>query len=104
MLHSGSNLRRPDRWHSQSRKSEIRLQAYGFTSSPILAALVFAKQRGVDVVVILDKSNDRASSGRRRSRSGADVVARAGVPVFIDDRPAIAHNKVIIVDRRIVLI
>jgi phospholipase D len=73
-------------------QSQIRLQAYGFTSLPILTALVSAKHRGVDVIVILDKSDDRASSGR--SGSGAEFVARAGIPVFVDYRPAIAHNKV----------
>ena len=82
-------------------QSQIRLQAYGFTSLPILTALVSAKHRGVDVVVILDKSDDRASSGR--SGSGAEFVARAGIPVFIDYRPAIAHNKVIVIDRHMVV-
>jgi len=82
-------------------ESEIRLQAYGFSSLPILSALVSASRRGVDVVVILDKSGDRASSGR--SGSGAEFVARAGIPVLIDYRPAIAHNKVIVVDRHIVV-
>lgn len=52
----------------------------------------------MDVVAILDKSDDRASSG-----GGAEFVGRAGVPVFIDYRPAIAHNKVIVVDRHIVV-
>jgi len=80
---------------------QIRLQAYGFTSPPILRALVSAKQRGVDVVVILDKSDDGASSGR--SPSGAGFVARAGILIFIDFRPAIAHNKVIVVDQHIVV-
>jgi phospholipase D len=82
-------------------QSEIRLQAYGFSSSPILSALVSAKRRGVDAVVILDKSDDRASPGR--SGNGAEFVAHAGIPVFIDYRPAIAHNKVIVVDRHIVV-
>lgn len=82
-------------------QSEIRLHAYGFTSSPILSALVSAKQRGVDVVVILDKSDDRISSGP--SGSAAGFVARAGIPVFIDYRPAIAHNKVIVVDKHTVV-
>jgi phospholipase D len=81
--------------------SEIRLQAYGFTSLPILSALVSAKRRGVDVVVILDKSDDRASSDR--GGSAAEFVSRAGIPVFIDYRPAIAHNKVIVVDKRTVV-
>ena len=79
-------------------QSQIRLQAYGFTSLPILTALVSAKGRGVDVVAILDKSDDRASSG-----GGAEFVVRAGIPVFIDYRPAIAHNKVIVVDKHIVV-
>lgn len=55
----------------------------------------------MDVVVILDKSDDRASSGR--GPTGAEVVARAGIPVFIDYRPAIAHNKVIVIDKHIVV-
>src|SRR5438309_6038372 len=30
-------------------------------------------------------------------------MANAGVPVWIDDAPAIAHNKIIVIDRRIVI-
>jgi phosphatidylserine/phosphatidylglycerophosphate/cardiolipin synthase-like enzyme len=37
-------------------KSEIRVQAYGFTSEPIAMALVEARGRGIDVAIILDKS------------------------------------------------
>jgi phosphatidylserine/phosphatidylglycerophosphate/cardiolipin synthase-like enzyme len=66
-----------------------------------LTALVAAKRRGVDVVVILDKTDERTSSDR--NNSGAEFVARAGIPVFIDYRPAIAHNKVIVVDQHIVV-
>ena len=55
----------------------------------------------MDVIVILDKSDDRASFGR--SGSGAEFVARAGISVFIDYRPAIAHNKVIVIDRHMVV-
>jgi phosphatidylserine/phosphatidylglycerophosphate/cardiolipin synthase-like enzyme len=79
-------------------RSEIRVQAYGFTSKPILSALVAAKVRGVDVVVILDKSDERALS-----IGGASYAFRSGIPVFIDYQPRIAHNKVIIIDRVIVL-
>jgi len=81
--------------------SEIRVQAYGFTSAPILLALVSAKERGVDVAAILDKSNERL---RKKSRySGATFVSHGGIPVFIDYQPAIAHNKIIIIDRHIVI-
>src|SRR5437588_12170911 len=40
-------------------KSELLVQAYGFTSGPIIQALVNAKERGVDVKIILDKSNEQ---------------------------------------------
>ena len=82
-------------------RSEIRVQAYGFTSPPILDALASAKKRGLDVTVILDKSNDRSKEKSRYS--GATFVAHAGIPVFIDYKPAIAHNKIIIIDHRLVV-
>jgi phosphatidylserine/phosphatidylglycerophosphate/cardiolipin synthase-like enzyme len=78
-------------------RSEIEVQAYGFTSVPILGALAAAKQRGVDVQVILDKSNLTAQY------SGAVYVAHTGIPIWIDNRPAIAHNKTIIIDKRLVI-
>lgn len=74
-------------------KSEIRVQAYGFTSIPIIHALQRAAQRGVDVQALLDKVNDKRYSG-------ATLLERAGIPVWIDYQPAIAHNKVIVIDRR----
>lgn len=83
-------------------KREIRVQAYGFTHKRILAALAAAKRRGVDVAVILDKTNDRSGAGRS-SYGGATYMAHAGVPVWIDDRVAIAHNKVMIIDRRLIV-
>src|SRR5262249_44832552 len=64
-------------------------------------ALVSAKKHGLDVAVILDKSNNHL---RKRSRySGATFVAHAGIPVFIDYQPAIAHTKIIIIDRHLVI-
>jgi phosphatidylserine/phosphatidylglycerophosphate/cardiolipin synthase-like enzyme len=100
MLHPDRDLRRPDREASGSRKVSDTSAGIRF-SSPILAALVAAKERGADVIVILDKSDDYASSNRRAT--GAEFVARAGIPILIDFQPAIAHNKVIIVDKHIVV-
>ena len=79
----------------------VRVQAYGFTSAPILAALLRAKARGVDVRLLLDKVNDWG--GRQETRSGAGAAEAAGIPVAIDDRPAIAHSKVIVIDGRLVI-
>ena len=50
----------------------------------------------------LDKSQDR-TEGARGHYSSATYVANAGIPVWIDDAPAIAHNKVIIIDAHLVV-
>ena len=73
-------------------KKMILVQAYSFTSVPIAKALVDAHKRGVDVRVILDKSQ------RSEKYSSADFVAHAGIPTFIDAKHAIAHNKIMIID------
>lgn len=80
----------------------VRVQAYYLTQPLILHAIAAAKRRGLDVAVILDKSQDRRNSNRSRY-SGATYLANAGVSVWIDDIPAIAHSKVIILDDRTVL-
>jgi phosphatidylserine/phosphatidylglycerophosphate/cardiolipin synthase-like enzyme len=78
-------------------KQEVLVQAYSFTSAPIAQALVAARKRGVDVRVLLDKSqvSERYSS--------AEFLARAGIPVKIDTVHAIAHNKVMVIDRATVI-
>ncbi len=73
-------------------RSVILVQAYSFTSMPIAKALVSAKQRGVSVEVILDKSQ------RSERYSGATFLANAGIRTLIDEQPSIAHSKVIIID------
>jgi hypothetical protein len=81
---------------AESRTS-ILVQAYSFTSSPIAKALVDAHERGVDVRVILDKSQ------RTEKYSSADFLVHAGIPTAIDAEHAIAHNKVMVVDGEIVI-
>lgn len=85
----------------------IRVQAYGFTAARILHALADARARGVDVQAILDKSNDpeaRADGVVHRAHpGGASFTAQAAIPTWIDDSVAIAHNKVIVIDRHLVI-
>jgi phosphatidylserine/phosphatidylglycerophosphate/cardiolipin synthase-like enzyme len=73
-------------------KTMILVQAYSFTSVPIAKALVDAHKRGVDVRVVLDKSQ------RGEKYSSADFVLHAGIPVWIDAKHQIAHNKIMIID------
>jgi len=81
----------------KAASSVIRVQAYSFTSKPIAEALMDAHKRGVDVQVILDKSQ------RTANYSSADFIAHAGIPTFIDAEHAIAHNKIIIIDNNTVI-
>ncbi|MBI4597109.1 MAG: phospholipase D family protein [Candidatus Omnitrophica bacterium] len=75
-----------------SANSQVLVQAHSFTSEPIAQALVAARQRGVRVEAILDKSQ------RSEDDSRAALLARAGIPVSIDAAHAIAHNKVMVMD------
>jgi phosphatidylserine/phosphatidylglycerophosphate/cardiolipin synthase-like enzyme len=78
-------------------RAEIRVQAFAFSSRPIAVALKAAHDRGIDVQVVVDRSNEGFRGGV------TDGLAAAGVPVFIDWSPAIAHSKVMIVDRHLVI-
>ena len=73
-------------------KQSVLVQAYSFTSAPIAKALVEAHKRGVKVEVILDKSQ------RTEKYSEADFLVNMGIPTKIDDKHAIAHNKVMVID------
>jgi phosphatidylserine/phosphatidylglycerophosphate/cardiolipin synthase-like enzyme len=78
-------------------RSEIRVQAYSFTSAPIAEALLKAHTRGIKVEVILDKSQ------RTQKYSSSTFLANARIPTYIDAEHAIAHNKIIIIDRSVVI-
>jgi phosphatidylserine/phosphatidylglycerophosphate/cardiolipin synthase-like enzyme len=78
-------------------KSNVLVQAYSFTSPAIAKALTDAHRRGVKVEVVLDKSN------RTDRYSAATFMQNNGIQTFIDDRHAIAHNKIIIIDAKTVL-
>jgi phosphatidylserine/phosphatidylglycerophosphate/cardiolipin synthase-like enzyme len=74
-------------------KESIYVQAYSFTSEPIVQALIQAQQRGVKVEIILDKSQSTDK------RSGTSAVRKAGIHTVIDRKHAIAHNKIMIIDQ-----
>lgn len=80
-----------------SAKEQIDVQAYNFTSKPILSALITAAKHGVKVSVILDKSVIRSEN------NAADLLSANAIPVWIDERPSIAHNKVMIIDNHTVI-
>ena len=74
----------------------IYVQSYSFTSKPILAALAHAKQRGVAVAVLMDKSVPGSAP------QTLQFLHDAGITYLVDTKHAIAHNKIMIVDERYV--
>lgn len=73
-------------------RQSVLVQAYSFTSAPIAKALVDAHKRGVQVQVILDKSQ------KSEKYSSADFLVNSGIPTKIDSKHTIAHNKVMVID------
>lgn len=78
-------------------KVQIRALVYTFTDPLILAALIAAKNRGVDVAVIADAK----ASGEKGELALA--AAQAGIPVRLDSVHRIMHDKSLVVDSAIVL-
>lgn len=78
-------------------KNCILVQGYSFTSELIAKALVEAHKRGVKVMILLDKSQPTAVG------SQIYFVKNNGIPVAIDYVSGIAHNKIMIIDDKIVL-
>jgi phospholipase D len=97
-------------------REEIRVQAYVLTAGDIIDALERAHRRGVDVEVILDRSQTHEDDADEAAPllhaepvpplpgpRSADILTAAGIPVWIDRVPGIAHNKAIIIDRHLVI-
>ena len=78
-------------------RSTVRMLAFHFTNKTIARALVRARDRGVDVQVVVDDSN--LTDGK----SAAPFLLEKGVDVRVDSDHHTAHNKVILIDGRKVL-
>lgn len=79
--------------HIKSAKSTIFVQAYVFTSKKIIEALIEAQRRGVEIELILDRSNlGKAHENKLK------MLSEAGITIYKDKAPGIAHNKVMIID------
>jgi phosphatidylserine/phosphatidylglycerophosphate/cardiolipin synthase-like enzyme len=75
---------------------ELLVQGYSLTSPPFLEAIACAKERGVDVKVILDRQNDHKPS------TWAAYLVNHGIAPLIDHQVSKAHNEVMVIDRRAV--
>lgn len=76
-------------------KTDITCMGYEFTSLPIALAMVEAKTRGVSIQVVLDPQESKWSQ--------MPLLVKNNIPVWIDRRHRIQHNKVIILDHKVVI-
>ena len=76
--------------------STIRIAIYSFTLKNIANSLIRAKNRGVDVSMIMEPSQNS-------QYSQYDVLVGAGIPVVMDKGGGIMHDKVMIVDGKYVV-
>lgn len=74
-------------------RQTIHVQAYLLTSRNIARALKTAQARGVAVAVLADR--EMVINGQN---SLIPELARAGIPVWLETRYNIAHNKIILID------
>lgn len=78
-------------------KKEILVGAYKLEDKIVADALVKAKERGVAVSVLMDKKKSRYKKSLR------NWLVKGGVSVYTDGEHFLYHNKVMILDRSLVL-
>lgn len=77
----------------RAARRTIHVQAFAFTSRVLAAALVQARDRGVQVSVLADREQ-----AERQENSRIPQLAAAGIEVAIEVRYAAAHNKILLID------
>ncbi|MFA5313445.1 MAG: phospholipase D family protein [Methanomassiliicoccales archaeon] len=80
--------------------SSIIIQVYTFTSAVIEQSLIDAGKRGVKVQLIMDE--DMAKKYAWQTQRINSFISN-GIPVYLDRKHKILHNKVAIIDNRIVI-
>jgi len=71
--------------------------AYSFRSMPVAQALIAAHKAGVKIEVIMDKSE------RQEGFTPATMMANAGIPVYLDGIHAVMNNRIIIIDKKMIM-
>lgn len=74
-------------------QKQVLVQAFSFTHEGIAKALIAAHKRGVEVKVIADREQTERIQGGKVA-----MMAKAGVPVWLDGEHQSAHNKVVMID------
>ncbi len=77
--------------------SSVHVLIYTFTLNNVANALMAAKNRGVDVKIVMERSEVSGSGAQYQN------LKSAGVDIRLDTNPALMHDKVAIIDGHIIL-
>jgi len=77
-----------------SAQSSIHMMAYSFTAPDIMKALAKAKDRGVDIKIVID---DKGNHGKA-SLAAMNYIVNHGIALRTDSDFKIQHDKVMIID------
>ena len=83
-------------WLDKSNSS-VCAAIYSFTNDDISAAFIRAKQKGVNITLSMDNEQLNGQG------SEYQTLKNANIPVRIDKRSGLLHNKYIIIDGKIVI-
>lgn len=89
----GDDIARLINRHLDGARRIVRMQAYLFTHKGIARALVAARKRGVTVELIADAKQYEAGG-----LPVLKALEHAGASIWLNDRMAASHNKVIVID------
>jgi len=82
-------------WINRANKS-IHIMIYSFTLDSIGDALITAYKKGIEVLIIFERE--------QISKYSEDIkLKNSGINVKYDNNPALMHNKVMIIDNKVVL-
>ena len=79
--------------HINDAKNSILVQAYRITNKKIQDALAISAKRGVHVILIIDKA----------AKKDVQTLKIPGITLYIDYKPRIAHNKIMIFDSSLII-
>ncbi|HLD95131.1 MAG TPA: phospholipase D-like domain-containing protein [Alphaproteobacteria bacterium] len=79
-------------------KKSLKVQAYSLKDEEVIQALITLKKEGKDVQVLLDKEHLHG-----KSKKTINDFKKASIEVKIEKTHGLSHNKVMIVDERLVV-
>ena len=83
--------------HVDGAEEFISVAMYTFTDIEISKAILEARDRGIDVKILLDRSQVKAKYSRSR------YFVKNGIEVRISSNSYIMHNKFVVIDNKIVI-